>query len=110
MAEKFDRRNRTFHRSTIHRWTKVYGPMTEGYAGKIRPWTGYRWRCDEVYCMMLADGAYLFTVMDHSTGPILSCVVSPVKVNAKPLEMFMRRPAGPARSRGCSQRAVWASF
>ena len=60
----------------------------EGYAGKIRPWTGYRWHCDEVYCRILGNGAYLFTVMDYSTRFVLSYMVSPVKMGAEPLEMF----------------------
>lgn len=64
-AEELDRHGHTFHRSTIYRWVKAYGPMMEGYASKIRPWTGYRWYYDEVYCRILGDGAHLFTVMDY---------------------------------------------
>ena len=60
----------------------------EGYACNIRPWAGYRWHCDEVYCRIMGSGAYLFTVMDHSTRFVLSYMVSPVKMGADPLEMF----------------------
>ena len=87
-ADELSRHGHTFHRSTIYRWAARYGPMMEGYAGKIRPWTGYRWHCDEVYFRMLGNGAYLFTVMDYSTRFVLSYMVSPVKMGADPLEMF----------------------
>ena len=87
-AEEIARRGPEFHRSTIYRWTAAYGPLMEGYAEKIRPWTGYRWHCDEVYCRILGNGAYLFTVMDHSTRFVLSYMVSPVKMGAEPLQMF----------------------
>ena len=87
-AGEISRHGHTFHRSTIYRWAARYGPMMEGYAGKIRPWTGYRWHCDEVYFRILGNGAYLFTVMDYSTRFVLSYMVSPVKMGADPLEMF----------------------
>ena len=87
-AEELDRHGHTFHRSTIYRWAKACGPLMEGYAKKIRPWAGYRWHCDEVYCRILGDGAYLFTVMDHSTRFVLSYMVSPVKMGAEPLGLF----------------------
>ena len=98
VAEDIARRGPEFHRSTIYRWTAAYGPLMEGYAGKIRPWTGYRWHCDEVYFKILGNGAYLFTVMDYSTRFVLSYMVSPVKIGAEPLEMFREaaRRAGTA--------------
>ena len=67
---------------------EAYGPLMEGYAGKTSPWTGYRWHCDVVYCMILGNGAYLFTVMDYSTRFVLPYMMSPVKMGAEPLEMF----------------------
>lgn len=44
------------------------------------------------------NGAYLFTVMDHSTRFVLSYMVSSVKMGAEPLEMFREaaRRAGTA--------------
>ena len=87
-AEEISRRGPQFHRSTIYRWAAAYGPLMEGYTKKICPWTGYRWHCDEVYCKILGNGAYLFTVMDHSTRFVLSYMMSPVKMGAEPLEMF----------------------
>ncbi len=88
MAEDIARRGPKFHRSTIYRWMAAYGPLMEGHAEKIRPWTGYGWHCGEVYFKILGKGAYPFTVMDHSARFILSYMVPPVKMGAEPPELF----------------------
>ena len=45
------------HQSTIHRWSKDYADMMSEYSKSIRPWTGYRWHCDEIYLKIRGQGA-----------------------------------------------------
>ena len=77
-----------FHRSTMCRWMAAYGPLTEGCAGKIRPWKGTGDTVTRSASGYWANGACLFTVMDHPPGFVLSYVASPVKMGAEPSEMF----------------------
>ena len=47
------------HQSTIHRWSKDYADMMSEYSKSIRPWTGYRWHCDEIYLKIRGQGRWL---------------------------------------------------
>ena len=78
-----------FDRSTIYRWVAWYGPLMERHTLKFRPWTGYRWHCDELRFLIFGSEAFLFAVMDYSTRFVLSSTISPEKFGAKPLGMFM---------------------
>ena len=47
------------HQSTIHRWSKDYADMMSEYSKSIRPWTGYRWHCDEIYLKIRGQKLWL---------------------------------------------------
>ena len=77
------------HQSTIHRWSKDYADMMSEYSKSIRPWTGYRWHCDEIYLKIRGQGRWLFAVMDSFSRTILAYEVSHTKMNFDPYQMFV---------------------
>ena len=87
-AMELGRKGHHFYPSTIYRWAAKCGPMMAAHAKKFRPWTGFKWHCDEICYKVMGQKAYLFMIMDHSTRFVLASMVSPRKFGAKPLPMF----------------------
>ena len=90
VAMELDRKGHHFHPFTMYRWAAESGPLMEAHTKKFRPWTGFKWHCDEICHKILGQKAYLFMIMDHSTRFVLASMVSPKKFGAKPLPMFRR--------------------
>ena len=59
------------------------------YSKSIRPWTGYRWHCDEIYLRIRGQQRWLFAVMDSFSRIILAYGISHTKMN------FDRMHSGP---------------
>ena len=84
------------HPSTVQRWIEEYSGLLWRLSFAIRPFVGYRRRCDEVFFKILGAGRWLFTVMDDRTKFILAWDVSDIKMGYKPMPLFMaaRKLAG----------------
>ena len=84
------------HPSTVQRWIEEYSSLLCGVSLAVRPFVGYRRRCDEVFFKILGAGRWLFTVMDGRTGFTLAYNASGTKMAYKPLPLFMaaRKMAG----------------
>ena len=82
--------------STVQRWIEEYSSPPWRFSLAIRPFVGYRRRCDEAFVKILGAGGRLFAVTDGRTGFILAWDVSDTKMGYKPLPLFVaaRKLAG----------------
>lgn len=75
--------------STIHRWMVEYSTLLNRFSKTLRPRTGHRWHCDEVFFRILGLERWLFAVMDGRTRFIISWDVSDTKTGYGPLRLFL---------------------